>query len=73
MDMMFCDRFKAHCFREVLPHKAIGVFTQPPFPGMIGMGEIHRRLQLLSDRIMVCEFLAVSSNNSAHLSLIGLR
>ena len=35
---------KAHSFREVLPDKTIGIFTEPPLPCMIGVCEVHRSM-----------------------------
>ena len=33
----------------ILSNQSIGVLVEPPLPGMVGMGEIHRRFQRLAD------------------------
>ena len=42
LNMSLGDSVKAHSFREVLANKAIGIFTKPTLPCMIGMGEVDR-------------------------------
>ena len=44
---------------DILPDQAIGVFVEPPFPGMIGVCEEALGSQLTGDLFMVSKFSAI--------------
>jgi hypothetical protein len=50
---------KGYFFRQILSYQPVGVFVEPPFPSVIGMGEIDVQRKSLRQRLVGRELLAV--------------
>ena len=55
----FADIMKFPILGKILSDQAIGMFVEPPFPGMIGIGEVKTAVKFFGDPSVLGELLAV--------------
>jgi len=59
VNVILSNSLKRPILRTILTHQAIGVFLEPAFSGCLGMSKKEAALQVLSNPLMMREFLPI--------------
>ena len=72
LELFLGDVFEVSFLRKVMPYQAVGVFVESALPRMIGVGEVHRSLQVSCHGGVPCKLFAIVKRDGVAMVLVWI-